>query len=838
MRIKLILCYFIFICIIVPFNLLAQDNKPAIIAQSLSVVYGVRSDAIQAIFRIYEKEGLGVSERKSRTERLLKSYSLVPEKVNGATALSNDTKTQLKVNSAVAEVLDWDLFARKNYLSTVGDNGPAVIAKGDVNIWYGIPPAAVRALADVLEKAKTSIADLDERLKSQVKKYEDLKADLEAFGPEDPLIKKSLQLLGEGKFTEVSALLDNTLNMEDKRVANLHFLDGGVKELLLKYDAAAAHYYKAVVLDPRNSKYMLSYSFNEDTRGHYDEAIAYYQKALAIDTVAFKDEPEKAALLYNNLGAAWDAKGKYDLAIDLYQKALAIDSVSLGYKHPAVARDYTNLGSVWNSKGKYERAITFFQKALGIDSTTLGNKSLRVATDLNNLGLAWYYKGKYDLAIGFYQKALIIDSMELGKMHPEVAIVLGNLGAAWDSKEDYDRAIDFYQMALGIDSVVLGIKHPRVATDFNNLGAAWNSKEKYDQAIDFYQKALIITSATFGDRHPRVAVLYNNLGAAWNSNEKYDRAIDFYQKALDIDSVSFGSKHPDVARDYNNLGSVWDSKEDYDKAIAFYEQALRIDTVALGYMHPRVALEFNNLGNAWVSKEEYDKAIACYQQSLNIDSTMFGNKNLDVARDFNSLGYVWNAIGNYNRAIDSYQKSLDIFRGLVGEDSMNIIVTAQALAYAANAHGTKLFKEKEYAAAIPYFKIALENAEVAEDLSFSITCLNNIGSSNKNLGNFVDGLSALEKGIARGEELAQIIDEQLKAYPAEQLNTPEVQDKIAELKNTPVILRMRYHKIGCLAGLSRNKEAEVLAKQVWKDAVAAKDMRTLDDLKKDGWIKE
>ena len=63
-------------------------------------------------------------------------------------------------------------------------------------------------------------------------------------------------------------------------------------------------------------------------------------------------------------------------------------------------------------------------------------------------------------------------------------------------------------------------------------------------------------------------------------------------------------------------------------------------------------------------------------------------------------------------------------------------------------------------------------------------------------------------------------------------------EEIAELKNTAVLRRMRYHKVGCLAGLGHKKEAEALAKQVQVEAEAAKDQRTLDDLKNDGWIKE
>jgi len=40
------------------------------------------------------------------------------------------------------------------------------------------------------------------------------------------------------------------------------------------------------------------------------------------------------ALLWNNLGSAWDSKGDYNKAIEYYASALAILEASLGYDHP------------------------------------------------------------------------------------------------------------------------------------------------------------------------------------------------------------------------------------------------------------------------------------------------------------------------------------------------------------------------------------------------------------------------------------------------------------------------------------------------------------------------
>ncbi|MCO6480020.1 MAG: tetratricopeptide repeat protein, partial [Phaeodactylibacter sp.] len=309
-----------------------------------------------------------------------------------------------------------------------------------------------------------------------------------------------------------------------------------------------------------------------------------------------------------------------------------------------------------------------------------------------------------------------------------------------------------------------------------------------------YEKALQIFLNAFGDKHPKVATGYNNLGSAWDSKGQYDKAIGYYEKALQIFLNAFGDKHPNVATEYNNLGSAWDSKGEYDKAIGYYEKALQIDLTAFGGQHPNVATGYNNLGEGWRAKGEYDKAIGYYEKCQAI----------------------WN---HFFEPTHPYQKT-----------------TAQDLSSAANSRGMELFSENKYQEALGYFQKALQNAERAQDDVFSLTCLNNIGSMQKYLQKYEEGLQSLDAGLQKAARINEAIDKEIEEQlTPEMLKDPKVQNKIAELKNLALTRRMQYHKVGCLKGLERAKEADALARQLWQEGIEANDTRLLEDLRKDGY---
>jgi tetratricopeptide (TPR) repeat protein len=100
--------------------------------------------------------------------------------------------------------------------------------------------------------------------------------------------------------------------------------------------------------------------------GKHQEAISYFDKALAID-------PNDVDAL-DNKGLAVANLGKYQEAISYYDKALAIE--------PNDLNALINKGLAVANLGKYQEAISYYDKALAIDpnnSLILKNKELALA---------------------------------------------------------------------------------------------------------------------------------------------------------------------------------------------------------------------------------------------------------------------------------------------------------------------------------------------------------------------------------------------------------------------------------------------------------------------------
>jgi tetratricopeptide (TPR) repeat protein len=121
-----------------------------------------------------------------------------------------------------------------------------------------------------------------------------------------------------------------------------------------------------------------------------ETAIQDFQLALQ----ATSDTDSNRHIVLSRLAAAYDLEGKYDQAITYYQQAIALKPDNAGY--------YDNLGNCLAAVGKIDDAMAAYSKSAELDP-------VNAASAWRNAGISLYNAGKMQDAIAPFQKAAAVD---------------------------------------------------------------------------------------------------------------------------------------------------------------------------------------------------------------------------------------------------------------------------------------------------------------------------------------------------------------------------------------------------------------------------------------------
>jgi tetratricopeptide (TPR) repeat protein len=416
-------------------------------------------------------------------------------------------------------------------------------------------------------------------------------------------------------------------------------------------------------------------------KAQYDQAIEHFQKALPIMLEKLAPEHGDVANAYNNLGIAYDRRGSYAEAIAYYEKALAI-YLKLGPESANVSAIYNNIGMAFDNKGETQKAIDYYKESLAIKMKTIGPKHPDVATTYNNLGLAYAKINDPKRAVAYLEKCLEINVKAFGEEHPAVGLACANLGDVYDQNGLYDKAIEFYNAALNVKLKTLGPDHPDILSIYVLLANAYGNKGSYDEAIEIRRRILDINLNKLGPEDQNIGIAYNDLGLAYDNKGDHPQAIAHYNKALAIYFKKLGSEHPNVGITYHNIAFSFGNKGDHEKAIAYFGRSLPIKVKNLGSEHPDVATNYHYTGLAYKNKGDHDKAIEWHEKALAINLKNLGPENSTVAIDYSEIGDSHHQKGTYEKAISCYEKSLAIQLKILGPDHPDTKRTNNNLALA------------------------------------------------------------------------------------------------------------------------------------------------------------
>jgi tetratricopeptide (TPR) repeat protein len=253
--------------------------------------------------------------------------------------------------------------------------------------------------------------------------------------------------------------------------------------------------------------------------GRYEEAIASYDKALAIKP----DSPE-----------AWYSRGnalgnliRYEEAIASYDKALAIKD--------DIPEAWCNRGNVLLNLGRHEEAIASCDKALEIQPD--------FPEAWNNRGAALVNLDRDEEVIASCDKAV--------EIQPDLLEAWYNRGAALVNLGRHEEAIASYDKALAIDDDIKTLVNR--STVLLNLS-------RYEETIASCDKALKI--------QPDSPDALSNQGLALSLLGRYDDALANLDKALKL--------QPNDSLFWSNRGIVLARSGNYEEGLANCDKALEL----------------------------------------------------------------------------------------------------------------------------------------------------------------------------------------------------------------------------------------------------------------------
>jgi tetratricopeptide (TPR) repeat protein len=233
--------------------------------------------------------------------------------------------------------------------------------------------------------------------------------------------------------------------------------------------------------------------------GQSDKAQEVYEVLLDQTT----NESEKGPI-YHQLGCVKVDQGEYQEAIAFYEKALAIGQQSLPRNNPNLTASYNNIGNVYNSMGDYLKALSYYEKSLAIQQQSLPPNHPDLASSYNNIGAVYSRMDDYLKALSYYEKSLAIKQQSLPPNHPDLAVSYNNIGYVYDSIDDYPKALSYYEKALAIRQKSLPPNHPDLASSYDKIGTVYLSMDDDLKAVSCYECAVDIAQKSLPTNHPHL----------------------------------------------------------------------------------------------------------------------------------------------------------------------------------------------------------------------------------------------------------------------------------------------------------------------------------------------
>ena len=362
-------------------------------------------------------------------------------------------------------------------------------------------------------------------------------------------------------------------------LGTLYYRHGDVNQAIQAFEKALEHspHHKAA---KRNLHQLLrKKAFNALKRSAFDEATAYFEKAIRLDPLN--------ATTYRLMGDGYAHVSQFSKAITYYQKALGIapgDSVTQQH----LVHCYNNYGVALRNNGEWDEAIRAYRNALELQPT------YQVAR--TNLNDALWQKANAHRESGRTADA-IATYLELQKLSPDDTDISSLLGDLYLKARDYPAAVGAFHkvyVALPTDQQA---EHNLIAA-YQHYAQALRNQKNYSVAVVQLQKAV--------DLFPTAINLRLSLSQAYQHIGKYELARGELEQIL-LHAPNNAKAKTELVNLQIRRGNALMKRKKYAAAVAVFE-----DIPA-----SKKTIDMHNMiGYLYLVQGEHLKALAAFETVL------------------------------------------------------------------------------------------------------------------------------------------------------------------------------------------------------------------------------
>ena len=224
----------------------------------------------------------------------------------------------------------------------------------------------------------------------------------------------------------------------------------------------------------------------------------------------------------------------------------------------------------------------------------------------------------------------LLDSMLLTYHEVEhdtakIAVLLSLVDGLWDRptwvqyNEIVFRKVE-PQLELNLSPYLERFYLRSLALTIHSRGFNEHEQGRSAFALEYYFKALEIQEEQ-GFNHDALNTLLN-IGSVYHGLDKKDVALRFFVRAYDLSEAE--PEHPSLPYLYNNLAVLYDEQKNYEKSLQF--QQLVLDFTQKSGQQGAMAMSLNNMGGVLLKLDSFERGIAYLDSALAIFLSMLDHQ--------------------------------------------------------------------------------------------------------------------------------------------------------------------------------------------------------------------